>query len=132
MGVYRHEPLFHMYREMNEYQYCKEKIEKVGWVPFLEKFRGHHDGISSAFFQSHDGTSVQLGNLKLTITKATIAEATKLPYIGENYFKGIIVDIGIYKKFLKLEHLDPDWSKGISRVWIKEEYCTMLVFLQNF
>jgi hypothetical protein len=132
MGVDRHEPVFHMYRETKEYQACKEKFEKAGWVPFLEKFRGHHDGVSRAFVQSYDGESVQLGDLKLTITEATIAEAIGLPSTREKYFKGIIVDRGIYQKFLKPEHLDPDWTKGISRGWIKEEYCTMLVFLQNF
>jgi hypothetical protein len=58
MGVDRHEPVFHMYRETKEYQACKDKFEKNSWVPFLEKFRGHHDGISSDFVQSLDGESV--------------------------------------------------------------------------
>jgi hypothetical protein len=73
-----------------------------------------------------------LGDLKLTITEATIVEATGLHSIGEKYFKGIIMDKGMYKKLLKPTQLDPDWTKGISRGWIKEEYCTMLVFLQFF
>jgi hypothetical protein len=58
MGVDMHEPVFHMYREMKEYQACKEKFEKVLWVPFLEKFRGYHDGVSCSFVQSYDGESV--------------------------------------------------------------------------
>jgi hypothetical protein len=44
MGVDRHEPIFQLYRETTEYQACKEKDEQVGWVPFLEKFKGHHEG----------------------------------------------------------------------------------------
>jgi hypothetical protein len=112
MGVDRHEPMFQLYRETEEYQACREKFERVGWVPFLEKFKGHHEGMSHAFAQSYDGESVQLGELKLMITEATIAEATDLPSTKEKYFKGIIIDKRLCQKFLKPEHLDPDWTKG--------------------
>jgi hypothetical protein len=87
MGVDRHEPMFHIYRETKEYQACREKFERVGWVPFLEKFKGHHEGMSHAFAQSYDGESVQLGELKLTITEATIEEATDLPSTERNISK---------------------------------------------
>jgi hypothetical protein len=33
---------------------------------------------------------------------------------------------------LKPEHLDPDWKKGISKSWIKEEYWMMLACLNFF
>jgi hypothetical protein len=42
------------------------------------------------------------------------------------------MDNRIYQKLLKPEHLDLDWMKGISRGWIKEEYCTMLSCLHKF
>jgi hypothetical protein len=77
---------------MKEYQACREKFERASWVPFLEKFKGCHEGVSYAFTQSYDGESVQLGELKLTITEATIAEAMKLPSTKDKYFKGIIID----------------------------------------
>jgi hypothetical protein len=85
MGVDMNEPTFHLYREMEEYQACKEKFEKVGWVPFLEKFIEHHEGVSRTFDQSYDGERIHLGEIKITITKYSIGEATKLPSIGENY-----------------------------------------------
>jgi hypothetical protein len=56
--------------------------------------------------------------MKLTITKATIAGVTGLPVAREKYFK--IVDKKICKKFLNIEHQDPDWAKGIPRSYIKE------------
>jgi hypothetical protein len=49
MGVDRHEHVFHIYRETEEYQTCRKKFERAGWVPFLEKFKGHHEGMSHAF-----------------------------------------------------------------------------------
>jgi hypothetical protein len=92
MGVDRHGPIFQLYRETIEYQSCKEKYEQVGWVPFLEKFRGHREGIYISFAQTYDGESVQFRDINLTITEAIIAEATGLPMDGEQYFKGVIVD----------------------------------------
>jgi len=44
--------------ETTEYQACKEKYEQVGRVPFLKKFKGHHEGVSLAFAQTYDGESV--------------------------------------------------------------------------
>jgi hypothetical protein len=41
----------------------------------LPRKKGHHEGISHAFAQSYDGESIQLGELKLMITEATIEEA---------------------------------------------------------
>jgi hypothetical protein len=49
MGVDRHKLMFHIYREMEEYQECRDKFERAVWVPFLEKFRGHHERVSHAF-----------------------------------------------------------------------------------
>jgi len=58
MVVDRYEHLFHLYREMEEYQACKGKFERVGWVPFLEKIRGYHEGVSHSFTQSYDGERI--------------------------------------------------------------------------
>jgi hypothetical protein len=65
MGVDRHEPVFMVFRETEEYATCREKFERDGWVPFLEQFRGHHDEMSQAFAQSYDGETVQLGSMTL-------------------------------------------------------------------
>jgi len=67
MGVNKHEPVFQLYRVTQEYQACREKFEHVDWVPFLEKFKGYHEGVSLAFAQTYDRESVQFGEMKLTI-----------------------------------------------------------------
>jgi hypothetical protein len=132
MGVDRHEPIFQLYRETKKYQACRGKYEQVGWVPFFENFKGHHEGVSLAFAQTYDGESVQFGDMKLTIMKATIAEATCLAVAGEKYFKRVIIDKKLFQKFINLEHQDPDWTKGIPRSYIKEEYWMMLMSLYIF
>jgi hypothetical protein len=88
MGVDRHKPVFQLYRETQEYQACREKFEQTGWVMFLEKFKGHHEGVSRAFAQTYDDESVQLGKLKLTITKATIAKLQDFLPLERNILRG--------------------------------------------
>jgi hypothetical protein len=127
MGVDMHEPIFEIYKETTEYQTCKKKYEQAGWVPFLEKFKGHHEGISLVFMHTCDGENVQLGDVKLKIT-----EATGLPMARERYFKRVIVDKNLCQQFLKPEHHDPDWTKGVPQSYIKEKYLTMLISLQKF
>jgi hypothetical protein len=104
MGINRHEPMFHLYRETPEYQACRERFEQIGWVPFLEKFKGYHEGVSLAFSQTYEGESVQFGDMKLMISKATIEEATGLPSSREKYFKGVIVDRKLCQKIIMPKH----------------------------
>jgi len=127
MGVNRHELVFQFYQEIEEYQLCKKKFEQAGWIPFLKKFKGYHDGFSSAFTQNYDGKNVQLGGPQLKIT-----EATRLPAMREKYFNGVSINKELYQKFLTTEHLNLDWTKGIPKNWVKEEYRPMLNILQRF
>jgi hypothetical protein len=122
MGVDRHKPVFQLYRETQEYQTCREKFEQVGSVPFLEKFKGYHEGVSLYFAQTYDRESVQFGAMKLTISEATIEKSISFPSSGEKYFNGVIIDIKLCQNFLRLEHQDPNWTKGIPRSCIKEDY----------
>jgi hypothetical protein len=132
MVVSRHEPVFQVYRETEEFQLCRDKYTRAGWIPFLEKFTGCHEGVSHAFTQSYDGEIVHIGNLQLTINEATLREATRLPSRGDKYFKGVGINKEMCQRFLKEDHQHPDWKKGISRNYIKEEYHPMLASLQRF
>jgi hypothetical protein len=89
MVVSRHEPIFQIYRETEEFQLCREKYDRVGWMPFLEKFISCHEKVSHAFIQGYDGEIVHIGNLKLTINEETLREAMGLPNRGAKYFKGV-------------------------------------------
>lgn len=92
MGVDQHKQIFQFYQEIEEYQSCKEKYEQASWIPFLEKFKGYHEGASHAFTQSYDGQYVELGSLQLEFIEATIEEATTFLVIGEKYFKGVNIN----------------------------------------
>jgi hypothetical protein len=51
MVVSIHEPFFQIYRETEEFQLCREKYARAGWMPFLAKFTGYHEKVSQAFIQ---------------------------------------------------------------------------------
>jgi len=44
--------------------------------------------VTKHFAATFDSRKVVIGNLELTITQETIAEATSLPNAGEEWFKG--------------------------------------------
>jgi hypothetical protein len=132
MVVSRHEPVFQIYRETKEFELCRDKYARAGWMSFLEKIIGCHEGVSHAFIQSYDGEIVHIGNLQLTINETTLREATGLPSRGAKYFKGVGINKEMCQRFMKEDHQHPDWKKGISRNYIKEEYHPMLVTLQRF
>lgn len=111
---------------------CKEKFEHTGWILFLEKFKGCHEGVYDAFNQIYDCEYVHLGGLQLDIIEATIEEATRFLVVGEKYFKGVNINKEICRKFLEPRHLNPEWSKGIPSNWIKEEYRLIINSLQIF
>jgi len=78
MGVDRHEPMFQIFKETKEYKPCKEKFEKVGWITFLEKFRGYHDKVSHVFTYNCDGETVQLGKMTMQVINTSIVKSTGL------------------------------------------------------
>jgi hypothetical protein len=48
MVVSRHESVFRIYREIKEFQLCRDKYARAGWMPFLEII-GCHEKVSHAF-----------------------------------------------------------------------------------
>ena len=74
------------------YPQTKELLKKVRWLRFIQKFKGHNKEVTKAFARSFDGQIVEIGDLKFTVTKATVAAATGLPQEGERWFKNRSVD----------------------------------------
>ena len=61
------------------YPQTKELLKKVRWLRFIQKFKGHNKESTKAFARSFTGQTVEIGDLKFTMTEATIAAATGLP-----------------------------------------------------
>jgi hypothetical protein len=63
MVMSRHKLVFQIYRETEDFQLCRDKYARAGWIPFLEKFTGYHEMVSQEFIQGYNGEIVHIGNL---------------------------------------------------------------------
>ncbi len=64
------------------------KLQRIGWYNFIKKFQGHNLEVSKQFAATFDGKKAVIGSLDLPVTQESIAEATSLPNLGEEWFKG--------------------------------------------
>jgi hypothetical protein len=74
----------------------------------------------------------RIANLVMQVTKESIAAACNLPHDGEKWFKNKLITGGDVNQFLKPEHKDPNWAKGIPRDWIVDEWMEALLMLKRF
>jgi hypothetical protein len=75
----------------------------VGWGPFLSSLQGHYDGISMQFAVGFDGRITHVGSLNFAVTEESIAATTKLPRIGDRWFKNHQLPRYSYNRVFKPE-----------------------------
>ena len=63
-------------------------FDKIGWGSFFKVFSGHHVEITKQFALSLKDDVAQIGDFQLVLNEDMIAKATKVPQVGENWFKG--------------------------------------------
>lgn len=64
---------------MEEYLQVKRMLRKARWLQFIQKFKGYNKEVTKTFARSFGGIEAEIGDLKFTVTEASIAAATKLP-----------------------------------------------------
>jgi len=118
MGSENHEPIFAQFHASLEYVACKPRLEEKGWMNFLQKFKGNNDKVAMEFSQIFDRNTTKVDNLEIKVSKELMSKVTRLPLIGEKYFKGGQLDLGECLKFLKLAYKSINWSKGVLKSYI--------------
>lgn len=118
---------------MEGYPQVKGMLQKAGWLSFIEKFNGYHKEITKSFARSFDGMDVEIGDIKFSLTESFIVETTKLPRLGERWFKNKEFHDESWKVILK----NPGMDTSVSRKWIpisalKTKWSSMLLILQKF
>ena len=68
---------------MEGYLQVKDILKKAKCLRFIQKFKGHNKEVTKAFARSFNSLEVEIGDLKFTVTEASIAAATELPQEGE-------------------------------------------------
>ena len=115
------------------YPQTKEALKKAKWLNFIQKFRGYDKEVTKAFARSFNGHTVEVGDLKFTITENTIATTTSLPQVGDRWFKNRGVENQAWKDMLKNPGMDTSiFTKGIPVHVIKGEWTALLLLVQKF
>jgi hypothetical protein len=82
--------------ELNDIAYMKahpevcQMFKEAGYYKFCEKLQGSHQGVVEAFSLSFDGVKAKVGTVEMYVDEALIEIATKIPSIGERWFKTTI------------------------------------------
>jgi hypothetical protein len=92
----------------------------------------HNTRVALIFAQNFDGFQTQLRDTTIHIIEHFITGACTLSINGERWFKKGKFSVEIFNKFLVAEHQNPDWSKGISLLWIKEDWRGILTAIQRY
>ena len=73
-----------------------------------------------------DGRKTKVGDLEFEVTEASISTPTKIPIIGEKWFKAMDLNATYAKYFLKPKHQASDLSKGVPRNQLIEHFDKIL------
>ena len=108
-------------------------LQQIGWLQFLEKFNGFHKEVTKTFARSFQGTEVEVGDVKFTVTEVFIAEAIGLLRTGERWFKNREFHNDSWKQILKSPNMDVSvFKKGILSSALKKKWRNILLLLQKF
>lgn len=66
------------------YPQVKDLLKKAKWLCFIQKFKGHNKEVTKAFAWSFNGQMMEIGDLKFTVTEASVEAAKNLPREGEH------------------------------------------------
>ena len=83
-------------------------FHEVGCLEFCQKVQEVkiYLPLTHLFALKLQGKHVHLAGLDFKLSPRSISRATKIPYVGEKWFKQSYLDLDQYKPFLKIEHQD--------------------------
>ena len=89
--------------EINASVLARRCFQRNQFLTFCERLMegGYHLQLSSLFATSYNMVKVTLVGLEIILSYDLIASAIGIPSHGEQWFKGMDLDIENYKKFLK-------------------------------
>ena len=90
-------------------------LQKASWIPFLHKLYGYNMEVRRQFAESFDGQKAQIKNLTLSISEDFIAQVTRLPQIGEKWFKKQHMDEKARTLYINKSRKTHNWVHGVAR-----------------
>jgi hypothetical protein len=112
-----------------EFTQCREVFLRAGWGLFLAHLQGHDDSISMQFTLGFDGRMAHVGSLIFVVSEESISSITKLPRVGDRWFKHHQLQRASYNRVFKPKFQNIFGAKGYSKEWIKEELINPLIVI---
>lgn len=113
------------------YPQVKDLLKKSKWLRFIKNFKGHTKEVTKTFARSFNGKMLEIGDLKFTVTEASIVAATNFPQEGEIWFKNKSVDEQAWRIILRNPGMDVTvFTKGI-HVHALKEWASLLLIIQK-
>jgi hypothetical protein len=104
------------------------------WVAsgFVKSFKGKTCRFEKEFALSFNGIGDKMGNIQFHVSEDIIVVATEIPSRGEQWFKGMQLDLSYCHEFVKPEFRNTDFGATIPRELILENHSNFLRVIQRF
>jgi hypothetical protein len=119
-------------KELDDISYLESHPEvcqlfrDAGCYKFCQKLQSSHQQVAEAFALTFDGRKAVIGQDEFQVDEALIAEVTKLPRTGENWFKTTVTKDVEFRSYLKPEHKCLVWKKDIPMSFLEEKWQHLL------
>jgi hypothetical protein len=110
----------------------REVFRRVGCLSFFQNMQRGHPKVARKFALHFDGIKTKVGDLEFEVSEASIAVSTWIPNTGERWFKSMILNAAFSKDFLKPNYQEDNFSKGVPRIHLVEDFNKMLKIIQIY
>jgi hypothetical protein len=111
---------------------AREVFKRVGGLSFCQNMPRGHPEVTRQFELHFDGLKTKVWDLEFEVTEASISTPTKIPIIGEKWFKAMDLNVAYAKDLLKPEHQAGNLSKGVARNHTIEQFDNILRIIQRY
>jgi hypothetical protein len=91
--------------------------------------QGYDDDLSMQFSLGFDGKTTHVGSLSFEVSEESIAIATKLPRMGDRWFKNHQLLCSSYNRVFMPEFESISGEKGYAKEWLNEEFINPLIII---
>ena len=99
------------------------------WFTIFEKIIGYNVDISREFAKKFTSKGIDFSSISFEVSGASIVEATRLSIDGDKWFKKFPFEVDM-NLFLLPGHETLDWTKGIQRNALRDEWRHVLSIIQ--
>jgi hypothetical protein len=107
-------------------------LSRSGCIRFCEKIQGYNQQLTKEFSLNYNGVQTTIVGVIFPVSEESIVVATKIPILGERWFKGMPLDSAFYIDFLKPKYKNQKIGATIPREYVLDPYEKLLRVIQRY